>query len=227
MEVKMGTAKDSEHTRTVLIQAAGELFAANGFAGVSARQVATKAGVALSTIPYHFGSMDSLYHEVLLVASEVAPEAQPFAEQALAAEPSEGLRLAIRWIFADFAGQKVAWPVQLLERECLDPSATFREVVHRKFKPEAEWLAAVVGRATSRPAEDEAVQYGVSAMYNLASAMFTRRLLLTELSPAVAERVHHEAFVEVLAGITLDAVARYAAAFTNQPEPKPVRKGKK
>lgn len=223
----MGTAKDSEHTRTALIQAAGELFAASGYAGVSARQVAAKAGVALSTIPYHFGSMEALYREVLLAASEVAPEAQPLAEQALAAEPAEGLRLAVRWVFADFAGQTVAWPVRLLERECLDPSPTFREVVRRKFQPEADWLAAVVGRAAGRPADDEAVQYGVSAMYTLASALFTRRLLLTELSPAVAERVHHEAFVEVLAGLTLDAVARYAAAFTDLPNPTPVRKGKK
>lgn len=222
----MGTPKDSEQTRTALIQAAGELFAANGFAGVSARQVAKKAGVALSTIPYHFGSMDALYREVLLVASGVAPEAQPLAEQALAAEPREGLRLAIRWVFADFAGQKVTWPVQLLERECLDPSPTFRDVVHRKFKPESDWLAAVVGRATGRPASDEAVQYGVTAMYTLASALLTRQLLLTELSPAVARRVHQEAFVEVLAGITLDSVARYAAAFTDQPKPKPGRKGK-
>jgi AcrR family transcriptional regulator len=223
----MKSTKDSEHTRTALIQAAGELFAAYGFAGVSARQVSTKAGVALSTIPYHFGSMDALYREVLLVASEVAPEARSLVEQAMAADPATGLRLAIRWVFADFAGQKVAWPVQLLERVCLDPSPTFREVVRRKFKPEADWLAVVVGRAVGRSADDEAVQYGVTAMYTLASALFTRRLLLTELSPAVAERVYHEAFVEVLAGITLDAVARYVAAFTEQPKRATTRGGKK
>ncbi len=222
----MGTAKDSEHTRAALIQAAGELFAAYGFSGVSARQVAAKAGVALSTIPYHFGSMEALYREALLVASEVAPEAQSLAGQALAADPAEGLRLAIRWVFADFAGQTVAWPVQLLERECLDPSPSFREVVRRKFQPEADWLAAVVGRATGRPADDEAVQYGVSAMYTLASALVTRQQLLAELSPAVAERVHHGAFVEVLAGITLDAVGRYAAAFSDPPKPEPSRRGK-
>jgi TetR/AcrR family transcriptional regulator, regulator of cefoperazone and chloramphenicol sensitivity len=223
----MGTAKDSEQTRAALIQAAGELFAANGFAGVSARHVASKAGVALSTIPYHFGSMDALYREVLLYASEVAPAAQALAEQAVAAKPADGLRLAIRWVFADFSGQKVAWPVQLLERECLDPSPTFREVIQRKFKPEADWLAAVVGRATGRPADDEAVEFGVMAMYTLASALFTRQQLLKELSPVVAERVHHESFVEVLAGLTLDAVARYDAVCINLPISKPVRKGMK
>ena len=156
----MKSTKDSEHTRSALIQAAGELFAASGFAGVSARQVADRAGVSLSTIPYHFGSMDTLYREVLLVASEVSPEAQPLVDQALAADPTEGLRLAIRWVFADFAGQKVAWPVQLLERECLDPSPTFREVVRRKFKPEADWLAAVIGRAVGRTADDESAASG-------------------------------------------------------------------
>ena len=222
----MKSTKDSEHTRSALIQAAGELFAASGFAGVSARQVADRAGVSLSTIPYHFGSMDTLYREVLLVASEVSPEAQPLVDQALAADPTEGLRLAIRWVFADFAGQKVAWPVQLLERECLDPSPTFREVVRRKFKPEADWLAAVIGRAVGRTADDEAVQYGVTAMYTLASAFLTRQQLWSELTPAVAERVQQAAFVEVLAGITLDAVARSAAAFTEQPTRKSSRKGK-
>jgi AcrR family transcriptional regulator len=209
----MGTARDSEQTRAALIAAAGELFAAHGFAAVTARQVAARAKASLSTIPYHFGSMEALYREALLVASAVAPGAEPLAAQALAAEPAEGLRLAVRWVFADLTGQPASWQLQLITRECLDPSPAFRDVVRRKFRPEWEWLAAVAGRAAGRPADDEAVQFGVLAMYTLASTFFTHRAIYAELAPAVVARAAAEPFLDLLAALTVPAVERYAAAF--------------
>ncbi|MFO0877926.1 MAG: CerR family C-terminal domain-containing protein [Gemmataceae bacterium] len=220
----MGRARDSEATRAALIAAAGELFAAHGFTGVTARQVAARAGVALSAIPYHFGSMETLYREVLLAACDVAAEAQHLAEQARAADPAEGLRLAIRWVITDLSAQTAAWPVRLIERECLDPSPTFREVVQRRFKPEWDWLAAVIGRASGQPADDEAVHFAVMTMYTLASSLLTRQRLMAELSPTVADRVTSPDFVEVLAGITLDTVARYRAVFSRPPRPTSRRK---
>ena len=158
----MGVASDSEKTKSSLIQAAGELFANFGFSGVTARQITAKAGVSLGAIPYHFGSMEALYEEVLVAAVKISDEARPLFDQANAATPEESLRLAIQWMINDYAAQKVAWPIKLIEREAVDPSASFRKILKLSYLPEFEWLCGVVSRVTSLPKHNDAVRFGVS-----------------------------------------------------------------
>ena len=51
-----------------VLDAAERLFAANGFVGVSAAEIAREAGVAHGLLFHHFGSMEELYIEVSRVA---------------------------------------------------------------------------------------------------------------------------------------------------------------
>jgi AcrR family transcriptional regulator len=204
-DATMGVASDSEKTKAAVIQAAGELFADFGFSGVTARQVTAKAGVSLGAIPYHFGSMEALYEEVLVTAVKISDEALPLFDQANAATPEKGLRLAIQWMIKDYAAQKVAWPVKLIEREALDPSASFRKVLKQKYLPEFDWLCEVVSRVTSLPKDNDAVRFGV---------FMTHRRILQQFAPAVVEKVHEgDSFIEVLANVTLDSVKRYVDGF--------------
>lgn len=110
---------------------AGELFPNFGFSRVTARHVAAQAGVSLEAIPDHSGSMAACYVEVLVTAVKISEKVLKLFEKANAATPEEGLRLAIRWMIKDVATQKVAWPVKLIEREAIDPSASFRKVQAR------------------------------------------------------------------------------------------------
>src|SRR5271154_4237312 len=48
-------------TRTRLIEAAIEIFAANGFDGTSTRMLAERARANLGAIPYYFGGKAGLY----------------------------------------------------------------------------------------------------------------------------------------------------------------------
>lgn len=211
----MGVASDSEKTKMAVIQAAGELFANFGFNGVTARQVTAKAGVSLGAIPYHFGSMEALYEEVLVTAVKISDEALPLFDQANEATPEEALRLAIQWLIKDYAAQKVAWPIKLIEREALDPSASFRKVLKHSYLPEFEWLCDVVSRVTSLPKDNDAVRFGVITMHLLASTFMTHRRILQEFVPVVVENVHEGgAFIEVLANVTLDSVKRYGEGFS-------------
>ena len=211
----MGVASDSDKTKAAVIQAAGELFANFGFSGVTARQVTAKAGVSLGAIPYHFGSMKALYEEVLIAAVKISDEALPLVDVASTATPEEGLRLAIQWMIKDYAAQKVAWPIKLIEREAIDPSASFRKVLKHNYLPEFEWVCDVVSRVTTLPKENDAVRFGVITMHLLTSTFMTHRRILQEFAPAVVEKVHDgDSFVEVLANVTLDAVKRYVDAFS-------------
>ena len=51
---------DIEGTRERILSAATQLFAAQGFNGVSLRQLTTEAGVNLASVGYHFGSKEGL-----------------------------------------------------------------------------------------------------------------------------------------------------------------------
>jgi AcrR family transcriptional regulator len=214
-EAEMGGVSDSQKTKARIVQAAGQLFAEYGFSGVTARQIASGAGVSLGAIPYHFGSMEALYAEVLRVALSVSEKALPAPDQERLANPDQDLRRAILWIIKDYAAQKVAWPVKLIEREAVDPSALFRSVLKHKYLPEFEWLCSVVSRCTTLPNQHAAVRFGVLTLHLLASTFMTHRRILKEFAPAVVEHVKEsERFVDVLAGLTLDAVQRYADGFS-------------
>ncbi len=209
----MGTPRDSETTRRAIIEAAGRLFAERGFSGVTAREVAGDAGVALSAIPYHFGSMDALYREALLVACQVAPDAAPLATQALEADPEVGLRTAIRWTIIDASAAASSWPIRLLYREELDPSPAYKEVLRIKVVPEWNWLCEVVARASGCKADSPEVKFGVVAMYNLTAAFHLRTGMIDHLAPDVVASITEarEAYIECMSRLTLAAVEQFAA----------------
>ncbi|HLP83059.1 MAG TPA: CerR family C-terminal domain-containing protein [Phycisphaerales bacterium] len=199
------------NTKAAIIQAAGELFASHGFGSVTARQVAKAADVALSAIPYHFGSMANLYQKTLLQACEISPQAVPLAKRAFEAPPEQGIRLAIEWAMEDYAGMQVAWPMRLITREELDPSPIFPEVIERKFAPEWNWLSQIVGRASGREPASPAVKFGVVTLYTLALSTLVHRAVLAKLAPDVLQ-TERAALIETIARLTLDAVERYATA---------------
>jgi TetR/AcrR family transcriptional regulator, regulator of cefoperazone and chloramphenicol sensitivity len=209
----MGTPRDSEATRRAIIEAAGRLFAERGFSGVTAREVAGDAGVALSAIPYHFGSMDALYRETLLVACQVAPDAAPLATQALEADPEVGLRTAIRWTIIDASAAASSWPIRLLYREELDPSPAYKEVLRIKVVPEWNWLCEVVALASGCKPDSPEVKFGVVAMYNLTAAFHLRTGMIDHLAPDVVASITEarEAYIECMSRLTLAAVEQFAA----------------
>ena len=59
---------DGEATRARILEAAGELFAAHGYAEAASKAIAARAEVDLASINYHFGSRSGLYQAVLAEA---------------------------------------------------------------------------------------------------------------------------------------------------------------
>jgi TetR/AcrR family transcriptional regulator, regulator of cefoperazone and chloramphenicol sensitivity len=214
----MGTPRDSEATKRTIIEAAGRLFAERGFSGVTAREVAGDAGVALSAIPYHFGSMDALYRETLLVACQISPDAAPLAAQAIKEAPEVGLRTAIRWAILDASSVASSWPIRLLYREELDPSPAYKEVLRLKVVPEWNWLCEVVARASGRKADSPEVKFGVIAMYNLTASLHIRSGMIEHLAPDVVASIAkaREAYIECMSRLTLDAVSHFSEAISQK-----------
>jgi len=61
----LATYETSRKTRAALIDAAGQLAAERGFASVSIRAIALRAGVNAGSIHYHFGGKEKLFEAVV------------------------------------------------------------------------------------------------------------------------------------------------------------------
>ena len=48
-------------TRERLVEAALAVFASHGFEGATTREIASRAGVALAALPYHFTTKEALW----------------------------------------------------------------------------------------------------------------------------------------------------------------------
>ena len=141
-----------------LIEAAGPLFAARGFDGVSTREVTRAAGVNLSAITYHFDGKEGLYRAVL---GRIVADLRP-ARQAMLADLGRGiaaaqgdkaglaqttLRFVRQLIHAAALPAAPVWRLQLLLHEVGQPSESFGLILDQHIGPVHDAVAALVGAA--------------------------------------------------------------------------------
>ena len=141
--------EDQLDTKTALIFAAGELFAKQGFDGVSTRMIAEKAGVNLGAIHYHFGSKENLYVETF---RSIAAEGKDICiseilrnSPELRKTPSgqaEIVREVAFQFFRDlFESSRMEWKKRLLIQELFNPSPVMPALVEKILGPDNEELA--------------------------------------------------------------------------------------
>jgi TetR/AcrR family transcriptional regulator, transcriptional repressor of aconitase len=73
------TRLDSDDRRKAIVMAAVPLFARNGFAGTTTRELAAAAGVSEALLFRHFPSKQSLYREILALGCEGDPALEKLA----------------------------------------------------------------------------------------------------------------------------------------------------
>jgi len=115
--------KDGEATRTRILQAAGELFAAVGYAEASNKAVAAKAEVDLASINYHFGSRNGLYLAVLDEARRRFLDISDLQRITLAEQPAtDKLRALVELVVRKATQGRNNWHLRVLAAEILAPS---------------------------------------------------------------------------------------------------------
>jgi len=130
--------------RERLIDAAGPLFARDGFADATVRDIADAAGVKLAAVNYYFGGKRGLYSAVVtegyacLLAStgaHAAPTAGPQnADRARAVRTDSIQGLAER----SLGPSKPHWLFEIMMREMVEPTSTLYEMVTRFIRPQHE-----------------------------------------------------------------------------------------
>jgi len=154
-------------SRSRILDAAGKMFARDGFDGVTIRRIASRAGVNLAAVGYHFGSKKGLYHEVMC---QILADVRPILKPAVAAlqrgvAAAAGDRPALAVLAAGFVrhtltsvllNDRLRWQHTLLLREFSQPSEEFSMILTEAVDPMhdavAELVAAATGHAPGAPA---------------------------------------------------------------------------
>lgn len=152
----MTPATSPRDTKTRLLAAAAELFAAHGFHGTTIRDIAERAGVNVAAGHYHVGSKKELYLEVLraefaqiraVIAERGATLPPPRVLDALRRPALEGLlRARVRSMLDVLLGPPPGLHGTLMQREMCDPSEALPVIVEEFIHPMVAEVAEIVSR---------------------------------------------------------------------------------
>lgn len=134
----------NEDTKKRLLEAAGGIFARDGFAGATVRDICAAAEANVAAVNYHFGDKAGLYRAVFdysfdCSCGKLAPPPDP----TLPAE--ERLRIWVTGFLHRILDRgKPAWHGQLMAREMNEPTAVLDAVVENHIRPNMQQLDAIV-----------------------------------------------------------------------------------
>ncbi len=94
------TRQPTEVRRRLIVEAAVPLIAERGYASVGVRDVAAAAGVSVGTVTYHFGSVQEILSEAMILHIERYYAALSEAAER-ATSGAEGLRLMVDALFTE------------------------------------------------------------------------------------------------------------------------------
>ncbi len=193
-------------TRERLLQAAGAVFAREGFAGGGVREICAAAGANVSAVRYHFGGKEALYRAVMVRGLLEVRHAAPMPELSDDEDPAETFRRWVEWFLRLLLVVETNHPFAgaLIEQETARPTAALDDFVKNGARPIRDALRVIVAAVCDRPAGDRAVLDATHAVLGLvvsqkhAAPVFDR---LGARTPTTVAAVRKRA--AVLAGFAL------------------------
>lgn len=178
-----GSRADGAQSRERLLKAAMRLFAAQGFATTSTREIALAAGANIAAISYYFGDKAGLYRATFREMSPCTPDAvSTFSDPALP------LRAMLGRFYAMLLGQlkqgeEARVGMRLWFREILEPTGLWRQEIDNDVRPAHNALVLVLGRHLGvDPGRDQVARLAYS-IAGLAMHMMVSREVIDVLSP--------------------------------------------
>ena len=151
--------EDGAQTRQQLLEVAGQVFAEQGYARATSKEICERAGANIAAVNYHFGSKDGLYGAVLeeaharLVSIDVVSKVTQGS-----ADPAEKLRVLLLQVVGEIAKRDTgAWELRVLSREVLAPSRMMDRMVANQVLPKSKLIAGMIAGVLDVPANHPAV----------------------------------------------------------------------
>ncbi|MFT3954200.1 MAG: CerR family C-terminal domain-containing protein [Piscinibacter sp.] len=176
---------DGEQSRERLLHAALSLFAQQGFAKTSTREIAEAAGTNLAAIKYYFGDKAGLYRAVFFdLQSKPEDEIRRYADEAMS------LREALRGLYFGFLdplkqGELTTLCMKLHMREMLEPTGLWAEEIEQGIRPMHEALIKVLCRHLGIAQPDDELQRLAVCVWALGVHLHVGRDVTDALAPTL------------------------------------------
>ena len=179
---------DGSDTRRRILEVAGTIYAEQGVARTTSKDICARAGVNLAAVNYHFGSKDALYGAVLVEAHSQLVALEDLQRIAIGpGSPRARLERVLRLLLDRVATGRQPWGLKVLVHEMLAPSAQVPVLIRRAVKPKARLLFALVGEVLGVPQDHPAVQRAMlSAVLHCVVLLVAPRALRRDVLPALA-----------------------------------------
>jgi AcrR family transcriptional regulator len=167
----MSTAED---TKTRLLNAAGQVFAAKGFEAATVREICRLAGVGnIAAVNYYFRDKESLYRESVRHAYTCRLAHVPRPTWPPGTPPAFKLRQFLRhFLAALLEGPDQPWQLELMMRELAHPSAACVEFVHNLARPTFELVLGILDEVL--PAETSTTDRHLTVLSIIGQCIYHR-----------------------------------------------------
>lgn len=177
------TRHDGEASRARLLQSGLRLFAQQGFAKTSTRELAEDASVNVASISYYFGDKAGLYRAVFFESP-----GSPHDDIARYSGAELSLAQALAGFYAGFLeplkqGDTARLCMKLRFREMLEPTGLWEEEIAHGIKPMHDALLAVLCRHFGVAEADDELQRLVVCIAGLGVHMHVGHDVINQLAP--------------------------------------------
>jgi TetR/AcrR family transcriptional regulator, regulator of cefoperazone and chloramphenicol sensitivity len=163
---KQPIREDGAQTRQQLLEVAGQVFAEQGYARATSKEICERAKANIAAVNYHFGGKDGLYAAVLeeaharLVSIDLVAAAVKDQN-----DPAAGLRMFLSRIVGEIARRdEGAWELRVLSREILSPTPMMDRMLSTQVAPKAKLVSGMIGRMLGVPATHPAVSRSIVSL---------------------------------------------------------------
>ena len=181
----MNDKKTTSKTHDAIMEAAGKIFAEEGYPKATVRDICKHAGANIAAINYHFGNKKSLYLAVLKHYQEITFLTYPpnLGIQETHG-PEEQLRAFIRsFLLRIMDDGRPTWFGKLLAREFTEPTWAFDILVEDTIRPSFQILTGIVATILGREKKERKVL--LSSMSIVGQCLYFRHShpVITRLFP--------------------------------------------
>ena len=171
-------------TRQRLLDAAGEIFAGQGYRNATVREICRRAGANVAAVNYHFGGKTWLYGQVLRYAHEQSSAKYPPPAADKIGTPQRRLLEFVRSFLLRMLDEgRPAWHGKLTALEMIEPTEALDRLVAQGIRPRARALESIVRELIGSGAGSAEIR--LCAMSVVAQCLFYQhcRAVITRLYP--------------------------------------------
>lgn len=182
-ELSIPKRADGEESRRRIVYCALKLFAEQGFAKTSTRQIAKDANVNISAISYYFGDKAGLYRVVF-----IEPMGSPKDDIPLFENINFSLEQALNGLFYGFVeplkqGELAQLCIRLHMREMVEPTGLWEEEIDNSIAPYHQALLTVLKKHLKINEIDDDLHRLAMCIVAMGVHLYTGRDVTARISP--------------------------------------------